>query len=171
MKKIIIIIFLTIIILAGIYFLISLIIEDNPKPEPTTDKSIYKVTEVVDGDTIKVNIDGGVETVRVVGIDTTEKGECFYEEASDRAGELLSGKQVALLADPTQENRDKYDRLLRYVFIGDTDFGESMISGGYAHEYTYEVPYEHRDLYISLEESARETGAGLWSVDTCNGAI
>ena len=178
MKKITIITLSTIIIFVLIYFFVSILSRDPkiPEPTPTIESNTYKVVEVIDGDTIKVSISGGIETVRVIGIDTPEtvdpRGtiECYGTEASERAKELLTGKQVTLESDPTQDDRDKYDRLLRYVSLGDTDFGMSMIEDGYAYEYTYEVPYEHQSSYMSLETIARATGVGLWSVDTCNGS-
>ncbi|MCK4636204.1 MAG: thermonuclease family protein [Candidatus Moranbacteria bacterium] len=136
----------------------------------------YDVVKVVDGDTLSVNIDGKVEKLRLIGIDTPETVDprkpvqCFGREASDKAKELLSGKKVRLEVDSTQDERDRYDRLLRYVILEDgTSFNKKMIQEGYAHEYTYKVPYKYQAEFKFAEETARENKRGLWASDTCNG--
>jgi micrococcal nuclease len=137
----------------------------------------YKVTKVVDGDTLKVLISGTEETVRVIGINTPETldprkpVECFGREASDFAKNLLTGKSVNLVIDPTQDETDKYHRLLRYVTLADgRDYGGAMIRGGYAYEYTYIIPYEKQSVYKSAQAEAKASGAGLWSSKTCDGS-
>ena len=138
--------------------------------------SLIPVFEVVDGDTVKVRLDNRTESIRIIGIDTPEvvdprePVQCFGREASAKAKELLSVKQVRLIADPTQGERDKYDRLLRYVDLADgTDFGLWMIQNGYAHEYTYNTPYQRQAEYKAAYAEARSKGVGLWAADTCNG--
>lgn len=135
-----------------------------------------KVVEVVDGDTIKVSLAGKTETIRIIGIDTPEvvdprqPVQCFGREASAKAKELLSGQQLRLVPDPTQADRDRYNRLLRYVEMADgTDFGLWMIANGYAHEYTYEIPYQRQAQYKAAYREAREKGLGFWAPNTCNG--
>jgi micrococcal nuclease len=146
----------------------------EPKTEPATD--LYSVSSVVDGDTIKVNIAGTVETIRLIGIDTPEvvdprkPVQCFGVEASNKAKELLTGQSVRLETDPTQGERDIYGRLLRYVFLSDgTNFNKLMIQEGYAYEYTYNLPYKYQNEFKQAESYARENNLGLWSPDTCNG--
>ena len=136
----------------------------------------YPVIKVIDGDTLSVNIDGQTEVLRLIGIDTQETVDprklvqCFGKEASNKAKELLSGKKVRLEADPTQGERDKYDRLLRYVFLEDgTFFNKLMISQGYAHEYTYDIPYKYQTEFQQAETEARENKRGLWADETCAG--
>ncbi|MDD2890866.1 MAG: thermonuclease family protein [bacterium] len=136
--------------------------------------NVYKVVNVVDGDTIDVEMGGGKERLRLIGIDTPETVDprkpvqCFGKEASDKAKELLLGKMVSLEADPTQGERDKYDRLLRYVFLEDgTFFNKEMIEQGYAHEYTYDTPYKYQTEFKQAENEARENKRGLWG-DICN---
>ncbi len=137
---------------------------------------LYDVVRVVDGDTIDVNIDGKVERLRLIGMDTPETVDprkpvqCFGKEASAKAKELLSGKKVRLEKDDSQGNRDKYDRLLRYVFLEDgTSFNKKMIAMGYAHEYTYNLPYKYQSEYKQAQKDAEKAGKGLWSPSTCNG--
>ncbi len=144
---------------------------------PVNTDALYKVISVVDGDTIKVSIDGKTETLRLIGIDTPETVDprkpvqCFAVEASKKAKEILTGKNVRLEADRTQGERDKYNRLLRYVFLEDgTLYNKLMISEGYAHEYTYQSnPYKYQEDFIKAERQAREQGTGLWGINTCNG--
>ncbi len=96
---------------------------------PTNLGEKYKVVKVIDGDTVDVLINGKTERLRLIGINTPETldprrpVECFGIEASNKAKELLTGKYVFLESDPSQGERDKYERLLRYVFL---ENGESF---------------------------------------------
>ena len=136
---------------------------------------LVQAVDVVDGDTIKVNLNGKTETIRIIGLDTPETQDprkpvqCFGLEASNKAKEMLAGKQVRLTPDPTQDTRDKYGRLLVYVEVGGIDYGLWMIRNGYAHEYTYEVPYQRQAEYKAAYREAREKGVGFWAADTCSG--
>lgn len=129
------------------------------------------LVKVVDGDTITVSVNGKSETIRIIGIDTPEvvdprkTVECFGKEASEFAKRTLQDNKILFLeSDPTQGERDKYQRYLRYVWIdgGKTDFGKLMIDGGYASEYTYSLPYKYQQLYKQAEKAARESKKGLW---------
>ena len=139
-------------------------------------KQAARVLRVIDGDTIKVLINNKEDTVRLIGIDAPETTdprtivECFGKEASNKAKEILDGKTVTLESDPTQGNRDKYGRLLRYVFLDNLNFNKLMLIQGYAHEYTYQSnPYKYQLEFIEAEKSAREQNLGLWSdVVECN---
>lgn len=145
-------------------------------PTPTiTDRKLNKVLKVIDGDTVNVEIDGKSQTIRLIGIDSPETVDprepvqCFGKEASNKAKELLTGKNVTLETDPPQGDKDKYDRLLRYIYLEDgTSVNKYMISEGYAHEYTYQSnPYKYQTEYIKAEQSARENNKGLWADDAC----
>lgn len=152
---------------------------DNPiaEEEVSFSLALYSVTQVVDGDTIKVLMNGKVETIRLIGMDTPETVDprkpvqCFGQEASARAKDLLSGQRVALEADSSQGDRDKYDRLLRYVYLEDGQmFNKLMISEGYAHEYTYNSnPYKYQLEFQAAEAEARESEYGLWAQSACAG--
>ncbi len=137
-------------------------------------ESYYRVVKVVDGDTIDVLINNKVERLRLIGINTPETVdsrklvECFGKEASDKAKSLLSGKQVSLKNDSSQSDRDKYGRLLRYVFLEDgTNFNLLMIKEGYAYEYTYRVPYQYQLEFKQAQQEAMSKKFGLWG-DVCN---
>ena len=134
----------------------------------------YKVVRVVDGDTIKVEKSGVEETVRLIGVDTPElkhpqkEVECFAQEASNKAKRLMEGSVVRLEEDPTQQNRDRYDRMLRYVYLQDgTLVNEVLIKEGYAFEYTYRDPYELQARFIESQNEAELASRGLWG-DICN---
>ncbi len=136
----------------------------------------YKVIKVVDGDTIDVLIDNKTERLRLIGIDTPEtvdprkKVQCFGKEASNKSKEMLLGQFVVLESDETQGERDKYKRLLRYVFLPDgTNFNLYMIAEGYAHEYTYNDPYKYQFDFKEAQRLAIENEKGLWSSSTCSG--
>ena len=83
----------------------------------------FSVVKIVDGDTIDVSIDGQTERIRFIGLNTPETVdprkpvECFGQEASKKVNEVLSGREVLLKVDSTQGDRDKYGRLLRYVYF------------------------------------------------------
>lgn len=134
----------------------------------------YRVVKVVDGDTMDVDIDGKVERLRLIGIDTPEtvdprrEIQCFGIEASNKAKELLNGQFVTLEADESQGERDKYKRLLRYVILPDgTNFNKYMISEGYAHEYTYDDAYNYQTEFKQAEQDARNSNIGLWNQSVC----
>ena len=143
-------------------------------PEPPN-KEKATVVKVVDGDTMDFSINGKTERVRVIGINTPEtvdprkSVECFGKEASNKAKELLKvGAEVKLEADASQDNRDKYSRLLRYVWIDEsTDFGLKMIKDGYAYEYTYEIPYKYQSSYKQVQKETEEGKRGLWADNVC----
>jgi len=139
-----------------------------------TDVQTYVVTQVIDGDTLTVDIDGVTESIRVLGINTPETeyssrgAECFGAEASTYAKTLLEGTEVSLTADDTQDARDKYDRILAYVTLPDgRDFGQVMIADGYAYEYTHIYPYKNQQLYKAAQAHAQEDEVGLWADGVC----
>ena len=164
--------------MAGVILLIVFLFFDiSPLANlANTPEGYYTVVRVVDGDTVVVNIDGEDETLRLIGIDTPEvvdprqPVQCFGKEASAKAKELLNGEYVRLEYDQTQGERDKYDRLLAYVYLEDgTFFNKYMVEQGYAHEYTYVVPYEYQEEFQAAERGAEASERGLWAPETCNG--
>lgn len=133
----------------------------------------YTVTKVVDGDTIEVNIEGQATKVRLIGINTPEtvdprkEVECYGKEASNMLKELIEGKKVKLEADSTQQNTDKYGRLLRYVFLNDKNIDLQMVEEGYAFEYTYFMPYKYQAEFKAAEKNAQVKNLGLWDPKVC----
>lgn len=140
------------------------------------DDDPYDVTHVVDGDTIHVRRDGRDDKVRLLGINAPETGDgrravqCFGQEAKARLREHLAGRRVYLATDPTADTRDRYGRLLAYVWRDDGLFANlAMLSDGFANEYTFDRPYHHRALFRAAARAAREANRGLWAPDTCDG--
>ncbi len=142
---------------------------------PIVSTDLYQVVRVVDGDTVVVDIEGKKETLRLIGINTPEtvdprkKVECFGIEASAKAKAVLAGQTVRLEADPTQGERDKYGRLLRYVILPDgTNFNKLMVTEGFAYEYIYNgVPYKYQADFRLAQQEARVEKRGLWADRAC----
>ena len=147
----------------------------TPEQEITPKGQEAQVIKVVDGDTLTISIGGKNETIRIIGINTPEivdprkPVECFGQKASDKAKEQLNGKTVQLEADATQGELDKYNRLLRFVWLenGMVDFGAMMIQDGYAYEYTYNTPYTYQTKYKELQKEAEQNKKGLWADNAC----
>ncbi len=136
----------------------------------------YDVREVHDGDTLEILRYGKLEKVRFIGIDTPETidprkpVQCFGKEASQKTKELLTGKSISLEFDPVVGERDKYNRLLAYVWEQGKLINLSLIEEGYAHEYTYRSQaYKYQNDFKQAELRAREGEVGLWSPKTCSG--
>lgn len=144
------------------------------------------IVRVVDGDTVVVEISGRSEgpgagmadigeeyPVRLIGIDTPESVkpnspvECFGREASSAAAALLDGADVRLVKDV--EETDRYDRLLRYVYLEGEMANARLVANGYASVYTYPPNIRWSELFVELQRDARENNRGLWSPETCNG--
>lgn len=132
---------------------------------------LFKVLKVIDGDTIIVDVRGNKETVRLLGIDSPETVdprkavECFGKAASEKMKSFVRGEKVILIDDSTQGNRDRYKRLLRYVYLPDskrTFVNGEMIKQGYAFSYR-QYPTKMLDKFNSLEKYAREKNAGIWA--------
>lgn len=154
--------------------------QSNPSPTPSPvatspfPRTPVRVVKVIDGDTINIESDGQKETIRMIGLDAPESVDprkpvqCFGVEASNKLKDLIDGKSVFLEDDPSQGERDKYNRLLRYVFLEDgTNIDKLMISEGYAHEYTYNLPYKYQEEFKQAGREAREAKRGLWADDSC----
>lgn len=132
-----------------------------------------EVSRVIDGDTIEVELDerigGGpaLEDVRYIGIDTPESVkpgtpvQCYGNEASEFNGELVEGRRVLLRFD--RELRDRFGRLLAYVYVGETFVNAELLRLGYARTLEIEPNTSNAGRFASLEADAGEAGLGLWS--------
>lgn len=147
-------------------------VSESPAPTSSTptaaadEGQLVRVVGVIDGDTIRVSIDGQNEPLRIIGIDTPElKGsECYAQRAASRVQSLVQSRDVHIVADPTQSDRDRYDRILRHVFSLDgTNVAETLVAEGLAREYTYDRPYAFRDDYLDAQGAAQAEGLGIWS--------
>jgi len=136
------------------------------------------VIRVVDGDTIHARVDGADEKVRIIGLDSPETNkpatpvECFARQATAAAKNLLSpGDPITLQPDPTQDERDRFGRLLAHVVLANgTLFAEQMIEGGWAIHYVYDgVPSMYAPRLQAAEDRPKAAQRGLWSPSTCGG--
>lgn len=117
------------------------------------------VVGVLDGDTIDVRLSSGkVERVRLIGIDTPERGACGYTRAKVHARRLAHGRRVTLQGDATQATRDRYGRLLAYVWIGRRDLGLEQLRAGNAVVYVFRDRFQRLGLYRSAERGLRGCG-------------
>ncbi|MEX0768675.1 MAG: thermonuclease family protein [Microthrixaceae bacterium] len=128
------------------------------------------VTRVVDGDTILVMSEGTEERVRLIGINTPESVHptkpvmCFGKEASKHLASLLTPTTpVQLVRDV--EARDKYGRLLAYVYRAQDGLfiNLELVTAGYANQYTFPPNVAHTEQFRAAASKAREEGLGLWS--------
>lgn len=141
----------------------TLTASQSATPVPGHGGVFKTVVSVVDGDTIKVE---GGEIVRYIGMNTPEtvapgRGiECMGKEASTKNKELVQGKTVELEKDVSE--RDRYGRLLRYIWIGDVLINEVLVRDGFASVATYPPNVKYLDRFIEAERLAVSEGKGLW---------
>jgi len=147
------------------------------EPTPTTDYGLpaptrpsegewAEVLRVVDGDTITVLLDGEVRRVRYIGINAPESVkpdspvEFMGPEASAANEDLVGERRVWLERDVSET--DKYDRLLRYVWVDDLMVNGELVRLGYAHAGTYPPDVRHQEWMQAMEAEARAAERGLW---------
>lgn len=157
--------------------------EEKESTVNNDDTSIFetaKVVSITDGDTIVVDINGKTEKLRFIGIDTPEihhpnkPVQHFGKEASDYTTKQLTNKTIYLQKDVSE--RDKYGRLLRYVWLVkpsknepskeeviENCFNAELVKNGYAHAYTYPPDIKYNEIFKELEAKAREKHIGLWN--------
>lgn len=134
----------------------------------TAQPGTYRVASFADGDTITIDMDGKEEKVRFIGVDTPETHDprkpvqCYGEAAAAFTRKLIGTSRVKLEADPENTNRDRYNRLLRYVYLPDGTFvNAEIIRQGYGFAYT-SFPFTRANEFRALEQQARDTRTGLW---------
>ena len=122
-------------------------------------RKLYRVAYVIDGDTIKIEYQGRLESVRFIGVDTPETGQRFGSQATAYTKSLLNGRSVYLTFSGAR--RDKYGRLLAYVYRSDGLFVNlKIICKGYGR--TYGFSFKHRNLFLSCERQAQNARRGMW---------
>lgn len=129
----------------------------------------YRVISDVDGDTIKVDMSGKTETIRFIGVDTPETHkphtpvQCFGPDAAAYTKSKVEGRTVRLLADPKDDNRDRYGRLLRYIYLEDNSLlNKTLIQKGYGFAYI-SFPFEQKADFIKAQLTAISGKLGLWT--------
>jgi micrococcal nuclease len=129
----------------------------------------WSVSEVVDGDTIRVTMPTADETVRLIGINAPEGGECWADAATQALAGFLAVSEVILERDVS--DRDRYGRLLRYVVTRDgADVGGLLIDGGHAWARSYPPDTSRDTAYRERQDLAQQAGLGLWAPDACGAA-
>lgn len=124
------------------------------------------VVRVVDGDTIRVSLQGREITVRYIGIDTPESVDPrrpvqpFGKEAAQRNRELVEGKIVVLEKDVSET--DRFGRLLRYVYVDGRMVNAVLVEEGYARAVSFPPDVKYQELFLRLEREARDAKRGLW---------
>lgn len=127
------------------------------------------VKRVVDGDTLKVEIDGKEETVRLILVDTPETKhpqlgvQPFGIEASAFTESSLNGKEIGLEKDVT--DRDRYGRLLRYIWVDGELFNQKLITKGLARVAIYQPDVKYIDQFRTSQQKAQQKGIGIWSIE------
>lgn len=131
-------------------------------PTPTTTTTVEgdsaRVTRVIDGDTIDVQIDGVGYRVRYIGVNTPESDEVCYRQATDANAALVNGKTVTLVKDVSET--DVYGRLLRYVYVGNEFVNADLVRGGWAESVEYPPDTAHAAEFRQLEAAARQANVG-----------
>jgi endonuclease YncB( thermonuclease family) len=136
-----------------------------PPPPP----GYYRVIKTEDGDTITIDMQGKEERVRFIGIDTPETQDprkpvqCFGRAASAYTKQLIGNQPVRLESDPLSSNRDRYNRLLRYVYLPDGRLLQAeILTHGYGFAYV-SFPFTRSDEFLAYQTQAREQNQGLWA--------
>lgn len=142
--------------------------QSDPDPAPSTGDGDVSVIDVVDGDTLTLDLAGGQETVRLVGINAPERGECLSDDAARRLRHLVAGEEVELVQD--RSDRDRYGRLLRYVEVDGVDVGAELVRAGLALARRYPPDTTRADRYELLQREADDAGVGMWAPDACGDA-
>lgn len=136
---------------------------------------LYPIAYFIDGDTIAVNMNGHVETVRFIGVDTPETHkpntpvQCYGPDAAAYTKATIGSGKVRLQADPLDTNRDRYGRLLRYIYLPNgTLLDEQLIQKGYGFAYLG-FPFEKSAQFAADQAAAQTAHLGLWG--TCHPTV
>ena len=135
--------------------------------------TVWRAVDVVDGDTLDVvAADGPARelTVRIIGINTPEIGECLADDATAALDDLVSDVDLVLVSD--RSDADRFDRALRYVeTVGGVDVGGVLVERGLAIARRYEPDVARHVEYTTLQDGARAAGRGVWAGDACGSAL
>jgi micrococcal nuclease len=118
------------------------------------------VVSVVDGDTIDVRINDRDVRVRYIGVNTPEQDQAFYSEATAYNQKLVGNKTVTLVKDTSET--DPFNRLLRYVIVGDTFVNNELVAMGYAEASAYAPDTACVNTFETAQRKAQLVKVGLW---------
>lgn len=143
-------------------------LETPPQQATNNNPGTYAVARFIDGDTLSVDMNGKRETVRMIGIDTPETHkpntpvQCYGPAAAAFTKNLIGNQKVRLESDPKNQNRDRYNRLLRYVYLPDNKLVQKeLVANGYGFAYT-QFPFGKMDEFVAAERQAALGKKGLW---------
>jgi micrococcal nuclease len=117
-----------------------------------------KVIRVIDGDTFETE---NGEKVRLIGINAPEISDFYGQEAKNYLMSIVKNKIVELKTDNTSSDRDRYNRLLRYVFLSGVDINKKMILDGFGFAYL-KFHFDKSDEYEKAQIISRELNKGIW---------
>ena len=139
----------------------------NPQTFLHTEPGSYHVTHFVDGDTVQVTMNGTLETIRFIGMDTPETHkpntpvQCYGPAAAAYTQARIGSQRIRLVSDSLTTNRDRYNRLLRYVMLEDgTNLNLELVQKGYA--FAYAFPFSKLNDFDAAMQQAKKAGVGLW---------
>lgn len=126
-------------------------------------ETTFDVIRVVDGDTIQINMNGTSEYVRFLRIDTPERGNELYQAAGDALAALIGSSKIRLEyeIDGCQE-RDKYNRILAYVWAGDVNTNLELVRQGYSAFYKVYGLGKYKEQFQAAEDEAKAAKRGIW---------
>ncbi len=134
----------------------------------TAQPGLYAIDHFIDGDTIAVNMNGSVQSVRFIGVDTPETHrpntpvQCYGPQAAAFTKQLIGKNRVRLEADSQSDSKDKYGRLVRYVYLEDgRNVDELLVQNGYGFAYLY-YPFSLSSRFAADQASAQAAHRGLW---------
>lgn len=139
----------------------------NPSTFLKYEPGSYAIKNFVDGDTVVVDMDGTDETIRFIGVDTPETHkpntpvQCYGPLAASYTKQRIGSSRIRLVSDRLTTNRDRYNRLLRYVMLEDgTTLNKELIEKGYG--FAYDFPFARNQEFHDSMNAARKSNAGLW---------
>jgi endonuclease YncB( thermonuclease family) len=153
----------------GVVTTVTTVPLDHPTTTITSGEQA-RVVSVTDGDTIRVDYEGGNdEAVRLIGINSPEIGECFATQSTAALATMVAGGDVVMVRDVS--DRDQYGRLLRYLYLLDGTFvNEELVRQGFALANDYPPDTSQSDVLGLAQSQAESDGLGMWAVDACGDA-
>ena len=156
-------------VITSFALLIGLASCSNSSSPPNGQPDLVKIADVIDGDTVDIDINGRTERVRLIGVDTPETKhptkpiECFGPEASAYMTQLLP-KGTAVRIERDVEARDRYGRMLLYLYLGSNDLfiNLDLVARGYGTPMSIEPNTFHRNDFVRAAAQAEAADVGLW---------
>lgn len=133
---------------------------------PDVEGTAAELIEVVDGDTIRARVGGRAEVIRLIGLNTSERGECHSDAATGALREMLTGTSLRVESAGPEE-QDRFGRALRYVYGDDVLVNLAMVAAG--HGVALAGDHPRAADFTEASEAAWASRAGMWAPDACGG--